>query len=280
MKHKAIQLLKTETQPVALFNGLLSVLINSNGNPNLIRNYNTRGYTPQGLETLRYDVMQHLGITAADMLSADKDLASENKELKMVNDQLLDENEELLEQLNNPLENILREMNDEEKEGFKISTQYPFLRDENCPNEFKILINDAISAYHRFKENHEELFKLSQETEENTEKLNAIFYQKASELLKDFEINREIHEELEHYAKTGEILGNHKIFGDLKLEREVEAMSAEDLAKAKNNLKANISKKKKALENADTDERKASLEQQITYLEKKRDLVDARLKEK
>lgn len=273
MKNKAIKVLKTKQTPQQEFNALLSVFIASNGNPNLIRNYNARGYYAEGLVSLRYDVRQHLNISDADLRNF--------VEIPVAQEPSADipKNFIPLEVKKSRFSEILQELNDEEKTGLKISTQYPFLREENCPNEFKILINDAITAYHNAKEKHEGLFAIFNNNE-NPEATNEEIYAIASELLSDFEINREIHEELEHYAKTGEILGNHKIFGDLKLQREVDAMSAEDLAKTKNNIKSYISKKKKDLEKADTDERKASLEEQIAYLEKKRDLVDARLKEK
>lgn len=280
MKNTTLKLLKQSyNTPQEKFNALLSAMVSANGNPNLIRNYNARGYTPEGLKTLEYDICQHLGISEREI--REFQLPKPKTEVPVAQEPSSDVPENIipLEVKKSRFSEILQELNDEEKTGLKISTQYPFLREENCPNEFKILVNDAITAYHNAKEKHEGLFAIFN-NEGNPEATNEEIYAIASELLSDFELNREIHEELEHYTKTGEILGNHKIFGDLKLKREVEAMSAEDLAKTKNNIKSYISKKKKDLEKADNDERKASLEQQITYLEKKRDLVDARLKEK
>lgn len=302
MKEQAIKILQEVASPVQLFNELVSVLISSSGNPNLIRSYNVRGYTPQGLESLRYDVMKHLGITTEDLSSRlkvqdsdlevlneelkseNKELRDENEELKMLNEDLQDEKDELQDEidllledkssLSNPLNRVLREMNDKEKEGFKLFSQYPFLREKSCPNELKVLVSDSITAFHSYREKHEELFKMFEEKNESKEKIYAI----ASELLNDFELNRSIHKELQHYRDNGEILGEHRALLEFKLQKEVDAMTGDVLAKAKNNLKSNISKKKKALASAQSEEQKIKIQEALQYLEKKQALVNEKLK--
>lgn len=253
---------------VELFNKLLEALNQSGGNANLVRNYNLRGYSKHNLETIKYDVCQHLGISEKDLVS----YIEEREEIEAKASTPSVSSGEVLSRF----EEILKEMNAEEREGFKISTKYPFLREESCPNELKILVNDAISAYYRFSEKHEKLFEItSNEQFIDTGEI----YNIAADLLKDFDINQDIHRELEHYSKTGEILGEHSIFSDLKIKREVEKMSALELAKAKNNIKTYISKKKKELKKAKAEQR-AKLEQEISSLEAKRRLIDGRLEEK
>lgn len=266
MKNKAIEILKSKQTPQQEFNELLGVFTSSGGNANLVRNYNVRGYYAEGLQSLRYDVRQHLNISDADIRNYTPQLAVAKAEpTKTIT-----------------LESVVQDMSIPEKEGFKLSVKYPFLRSKDCPDEFKILINDAISAFHRVKEQHEELFQMAY-AEDGTATDEETFYAKASELLADFELNRDIYEELDHYEQTGEVLGNHPVFGDLKLEREVAAMSLEELAKAKNNVKSNISKRKKEMEklNANPEENAEALKkvkEKLSYFETKQKLIDARLK--
>lgn len=266
MKNKAIEILKSKQTPQQEFNALLGVLISSGGNANLVRNYNARGYYAEGLESLRYDVRQHLNISDADVRNyTPQVVAAKTESSKAIS-----------------LESVVQEMSVPEKEGFKLSVKYPFLRSKDCPDELKILVNDAISAFYRVKEQHEELFQMAY-SEDGTATDEETFYAKASELLADFELNRDIYEELDHYEQTGEVLGNHPVFGDLKLEREVAALSLEELVKAKNNLKSNISKRKKELEklNANPEENAETLKkvnEKLSYFETKQKLIDARLK--
>ncbi|AQY21453.1 hypothetical protein AB406_0495 [Riemerella anatipestifer] len=278
MKNIAIKILKTEKDQVKRFNALLGVFINSNGNPNLIRSYNARGFNPTLLDTLEYDVKQHLAITNADLANFKEDTQEQVQQTLLV-DSTIEEQVKSNPEAKASFMNILKEMNEEEKTGLRFSSEYPFLRDKDCPNELKILANDAITSFHTFKELHQELFdKVANVAEpELTEEQ---IFKIANELLENFELNREIHAELEYYKEHKDFLAEHPIFEDYKIEKEIKEMTAEELSKAKNNLKANISKKKKALKETDDEERKYKLSEDLAMLEKKQKLVDERLKEK
>lgn len=269
MKNKAIAIIKSTKRPQEKFNEFLNILILSSGNPNLIRSYNARGYTEEGLVSLEYDIKQHLQIS-------DSEIRNFKEEELKINTQEAENKVTVGHQpLKSRFSEILQELNDEEKTGLKLSTSYPFLRDENCPVEFKILVNDAITAFTKAKEKHEVLQAVGDKEEaENNEEIYAI----AEDLLKNFELNREIHAELEHYAKTGEVLGEHEIFGDLRLQRKVDAMSMEDLAKARNNVKSNISKAKKKIEESQTAEDKEKHAKKLAEFEKEQSLINERLK--
>ena len=272
MKSEAIKVLKTEEDPKKKFTALLSIFILANGNPNLLRAYNSRGYRPESLETLIYDVKKHLNISNADIRNFQ--IIEETPATDTPNPTTTGEPSQY-----RGFENILREMNDQQKEGLKLHSHYPFLREPDCPDEFKILVNDAITAFYNFKESHEELFHKVANAEEPQLTDEEIF-KIADLLLQDFHLNKDIHAELEHYQQHKEILGEHPIFSNLKLKREVEAMSAEELAKTKNNIASTISKKRKQLEDETDPEKVETLKIQILHLETKKELVNARLKDK
>ena len=144
-----------------------------------------------------------------------------------------------------------------------------------------MLVNDVITSYHNFRAAHTELYEKVVQPE-NTKLTEDEIYEIAFGLLEDFEINREIHAELEHYAKTKEILGDHEIFADLKKSRELDALTAEQLMQKINNLKSNISKKKKKLEENQklSENDKTELSKVINDLEAQKIDLDARLKAK
>ena len=275
MRERVLDILRGELSGVAEFEGLLSCFSQAGGSSVLLRGYMLRGYSAKNLETLRYDVCQLFGISHRDILEY------ERVEQEQEAESLLGEEEQLPSgavdyesEVKKKIEQAVGEMSVEERAGFSYAVSYPFLREVDCPNEFKILVHDAISAYHRFLARHEELFSLVSNEQFVDE---AELYRVAYDLLQDFELNQEIHQELEHYAKTGEILGEHPIFEDLRLSREVAAMSLEDLAKGRHNIKTYISKKNKALANEENFENRDKIEQEIALLRKKRVLIDERL---
>ena len=140
------------------------------------------------------------------------------------------------------------------------------------------MVNDAITAFHDYKNAHEELFaKLSAVAEPQLS--NEQVYVIASQLLEDFELNQEIYAELEHYQKNKEILGEHSIFATLKLEREVEGMTVKKMTSFISGYNSAKSKAKGKLEEAKSDEEKAEAQSKLDLLEQKKALVDKKLNE-
>lgn len=280
MKIAVLDFLKKEyPKPVDRFNDGMGLLMRTpEASTMLQRNYNARGYTPQSLEALEYDLKKIYGISEADIR---KHIIEVPEEINVVvgggttvYDQALfmAANKDLF-------TNVLQEMNETEKAGFKIYDRYPFLREEDCPNEFKILTADAITAFHNFKEAHTELFN-EVVLPENTELTNEEIYAIAARLLDDFEINRAIHSELEYYAKNNEILGEHEIFADLKKQRELNALTSADLSRKIGNIASNISKKKTKLGKTTDKDLKNTLSEEIKALEKEKAELNARLQAK
>ncbi|MDV2459775.1 hypothetical protein CMT44_05030 [Elizabethkingia anophelis] len=277
MKIAVLDFLKKEyPKPVDRFNDGMGLLMRTpEASSMLQRNYNARGYTPQSLESLEYDLKKIYGISDADIRKHVIEIPEETNVIVAGGfDQALfmAANKDLF-------TNVLQDMNETEKTGFKIYDRYPFLREEDCPNEFKILTADAITAFHNFKEAHTDLFN-EVVLPENTELTNEEIYAIAAKLLSDFELNREIHAELEYYAENKEILGEHEIFADLKKQRELDALTSADLSRKIGNIASNISKKKTKLGKTTDKDLKNSLSEEIKALEKEKAELNARLQAK
>jgi len=137
------------------------------------------------------------------------------------------------------------------KKSIKLREEFPFLKDPSCPDEFKILVSDMITAYEKYKESHEALFSASTDEE---------LLKSCQDTVENYLENREIWDELNHYKQTGEILGTHPIF-KLKLQKiQIADLSLEDLIKRDDTLKKAISRVNKQL----TDEDKPHLTESRT----------------
>ena len=252
------------------FNKAMELYRENNGNTNTQRFYNRAGFSPKNLASLHYELKKLVGITEVDIInyqSAPVIVPTYEGDLQ----ELITEKKDIF------LE-ILQDVNAEAKQGFKLESQFPFLREKDCPNELKILVNDAITAFHDYKNAHEELFaKLSAVAEPQLS--NEQVYEIASQLLEDFELNQEIYAELEHYQKNKEILGEHSIFATLKLEREVAKMAPAKLASFVSGFNSAKSKANKKLAEAKSDEEKAKAQKNLEDLMMKKVLVDKKLNE-
>ena len=252
------------------FNKAMELFVQHNGNANTQRFYNRAGFSPKNLASLHYELKKLVGISEIDIIN----YQSEPEQVPTYEGDL----QELITEKKDVFLEILQEVNAEAKQGFKLESQFPFLREKDCPNELKILVNDAITAFHDYKNAHEELFaKLSAVAEPQLS--NEQVYEIASQLLEDFELNQEIYAELEHYQKNKEILGEHIVFATLKLEREVAKMAPAKLASFVSGYNSAKSKAKKKVEEAKSDEEKAEAQSKLDLLEQKKALVDKKLNE-
>lgn len=129
----------------------------------------------------------------------------------------------------------LQELPEQVKQSLKLRDQFPFLRQPDCPDVLKILVNELITAYENFKAAQPRLHELLVEAEEKA----------VVATVKDNYIsNKQAWDELEYYKKNGKVLGNHPIFKELKAKEAIAAMSTPDLTKKINTLTANISRNK------------------------------------
>lgn len=140
------------------------------------------------------------------------------------------------------------------RQAVKLRDQFPFLREKDCPDVLKLLVNDLITAYENYKEGRKKLFDSMTQEEE------AIL---AKDIVENFIENKQAFAELEHYAKSGQILGEHPIFEEQKIQAELAELSAEELNKKHNALRKNISTNKKKAEEAEDAEKRAEYESAV-----------------
>jgi len=259
-----------ELTPQDAYNQGLVLLMSKPSNRNLIRSYNNRGFTMAGLESLKYDLKKSFGIKDQDVREFKKEIIGTIEERTL---------EGFLEENKDQVSEIFSEIPEDAQKGMKLYGKYTFLRSPDCPNEFKILVGDAITAFENYKAGHKELFDKVAALADPALDENEIF-EIANQVLADFELNREIHAELQHYADTGEILGQHEIFADYNLEREISKLSAAELSSRSNNLKSYISKANKLINSSQNQEEVEAAKIRLANLKKEKALVVKRLKEK
>lgn len=272
MKSKFIKVLanKDSLKDKKLYNRLLELYAQVAG-VKQVYHYQL-GYTPQKLENLKYEVKKHQGIT-------DKEIAlyvpgeEDEDEVKATAPTLTPEQIQKAAEAQaaevaartkqeNP---IITELltNADAQEGLKIRDEYPFLNDPNCPDVFKVLVSDKITAYKEYAKKHAEALEAADQGEAE-EKL----YELASAAVKDYQMNQDIKKELDHYRDTnGKVLGKHPALADLKLQQEVNEMTEGDLVSQRSNAQKAVNKYK-------ADKAKAHLHE---YHSKKFELITERL---
>jgi hypothetical protein len=133
------------------------------------------------------------------------------------------------------------------EETKSLREEFPFLKNEDCPNELKILVADKITAWNMYQEAHAKLLQFekgelvlneAEQTELSKKSVTA------------FAENQAIYDELNCYKETGKMLGVHPIFKELQLQREVDEMDNEKLIAFKNASAKYFSDNKKTLAKA------------------------------
>ena len=157
------------------------------------------------------------------------------------------------------------------KQSVKLREQFPFLKQKDCPDVLKLLVNDLITAYENYKSGREKLFESMTQEEE------AIL---ARDIVDNFIENKQAFAELEHYAKTGQILAEHPIFEEQKIKAKLDKLSAEELSKKAGALRKNISTNRKKAEEAEDAEAKAGYEEKVAFYLWQEEYVKELLKKK
>lgn len=154
------------------------------------------------------------------------------------------------------------------KKVIRIREKYPFLRSQDCPEEFKIMVADMFTAY----DNYREAYTLLSDKNTKDENLEL-----AQAVVENYLANRAMWEELDYYLANGEILGNLPIFELLKLRKEISALTDMDLMKKLNTTKPNLTKSKKAMEGAKTAEEKAEAQKRLEKWQQVKAEVEAEI---
>lgn len=215
------------------------------------RSYNSTGYTERSLENLMYDLQKLHEISDLEKLEVrSQKLEVENGELislKEENEDLQSENEDLKDK-NEELEEEIETLKLAPKLDAKsIRVEFPFLKEKDCPDEFKILVADKITAWNKYLHCHDLLSRIESGDLVFTDEEKVFIAQEAVE---SFAENQKIYNELNCYQTTGKILGVHPIFKKIQLTREIETMTADELIKYKASSAKYFSVKKTALAKA------------------------------
>lgn len=233
-------------------------------------------HTPASTEPINVSTEVTPASTEASLIKENQALESEKEDLEFEKAELEEELEATTEENENLKDELDKLKSLPKIDAKSVRVEFPFLNDKDCPDEFKILVADKITAWNRYLETHAYLQKIEtgevKESDEHKAELakEAIFY---------FDENQKIYDELNAYAETGKVLGKHPIFKRLQLTREVEAMSAEELVKYKGSSakyfsinKSDLAKAEKA-KDADKIElitaRVAEREQKLALVNKK-----------
>jgi cell division protein FtsL len=276
---------------------------------------NATGYTPSGLQNLLYDLQKMHGITDVEkvpqvgslklevgsegdgVLQLDpnseipgtleettdldslkekmKNLECERDDLQYEKEELESENENLQDE-NEDLKTEVETLKLAPKLDAKaIRVEFPFLNEKDCPDEFKILVADKITAWNEYLETQERIQNFDEKISGKEEMAEL-----AKKAIEDFDENQKIYDELNCYQTTGKVLGVHPIFKKLQLTREVETMTSEELVKYKSSSAKYFTDNRKSLakaEKAKDEARILEINTRVVDRELKLALVNKRL---
>lgn len=244
-----------------------------NKNANAERSYNAEGYTERGLNNLLYDLQKIHDISDVEKASVQYSVSSEQvaelESVKEENEDLKAEKEDL-ELENEDLKAEVETLKHAPKLDAKaIRVEFPFLNDAYCPDEFKILVADKITAWNEYIDIQKTLGLIeSGELIEQDTKLLASLAEKA---VRCFDENQKIYDELNCYQTTGKILGVHPIFKKHRLSREVNEMTADELIKYKASSAKYFSVNKTALAKAKKEKDEAKVQEIETRVTERHD---------
>ena len=128
-------------------------------------------------------------------------------------------------------------------------------------------MSDKITAFRKFEQGHKGLSEAAKQgTSPGIDPIVGT--------VKAFELNRLIHEELDHYAEFGEVLGKHPKLLNLKLEQEVSKLTPMKALKRRNTLRANISRDTKKLGKMKAGEAKEKFAERLERHRLEKELIE------
>lgn len=169
---------------------------------------------------------------------------------------------------------------EEVKKDVKLRERYPFLNEEETPEEFYTLVGINGRAYFHMIAARQELFQkvvTSDKSEPETVPMtNEEIFELAAKAVENFELNIQGQEELDYYQEHKEVLGQHPIFEDYMLQKKVADYKEKDLSKRRGLLKNYIGRESKKLPDME-EKKKAEVIKKIKAWEKELELVEDRL---
>jgi len=262
MKNKALEFLKNlPKSKTEQFNKAFQLYKQCPGkNLSLERFYNQAGFSPNNLEAILYDLKKLLGISASQI----KNFTSEVKKEEKIEGVKPKSSEEIeIKVTATTAEEVFTSAPDEVKETIKLRDEFPFLKDEACPEEFLIIVGKKFNHYDAYLQAHTKLLASVVQDEEKNDIVVPLTPEEIKALalaaVKNFQINQDIWEELNYYKENKTILGKHPIFIERKLKSSIDALTVEKATKRISNLANYIRRDTKNLENSVKEKNKAKI---------------------
>lgn len=265
MKNKVIQHFKNlPTDKASQFNAAFNLYRNCPGkNLGQERFYNQSGFTQANLENINYDLKKLVGITDADIRRAQSVILNEAPKQDIIQaEKKLQEN--ILEMSGaTTKEEVFTKAPGNVKTQIKLRDEFPFLNEDDCPEEFYILVGKKFNYYDAWVKAHKALLVNIKDIEEDaspiemtSEEVNEL----ALSAVENFEVNQAIWKELNHYNETKQVLGEHPIFLERKLKDSIDTMTVADASKRLANLDNYIRRDKRHLAKAEKAKNEADIE--------------------
>lgn len=236
-------------------------------NLSLIRKFNIQGESKSNLEMLHYQLWKLTGLPEKEfneimMKPVEKSQISNDKT------QPATESVEIpnTEQQTTNTEQQTVSVADAVK--FKLREEFPFLADKSCPDAFKILVADMMTAHDNYIQAHEDLFNITNEDDA---------FDAADKLINNYLDNQAIWKELNHYKATGTILGKHPYFQDQNRQKELTSKSVPDLMIMLRNIEHSIWRVTKKMKDDPKPELVAKREKAIRDYERDKKIIKSLL---
>lgn len=182
-----------------------------------------------------FELMRQLGVSSVDL------------ESETVPEFLTDRSEDIQEAYKSA-KNTYVEFPDTIRKTIKLREEFPFLNEDSCPDELKLLVHDMFTEYDKYRLAHKKLT----EAPENTE-IEQLFTD-AQTSVESYLSNRLIWEELNHYKEHGAVLGVHPKLEGYFYKKEISELDDASLAQKRLNARSSVSKTKKTYENNPNEE--------------------------
>ncbi len=244
MKEEIIKFLEYDRS----YNGAIALYSKFGRNALFLRQMNLKGETEKTKEALFYELFKLTGLSGKDyhkimntpVLSKAETAVSVDNE-SAVSAFSATSSSDPADSLGDPQNNLnllLDKAPLEFAKSLKLRQEFPFLKEQNCPNELKILVADMLTAYYNYVEAHPKLLLA-----ESAEDISAL----AGTVVENYLENRSIWEELNYYKENGVILGEHPKLKELAFRNEIADMTTPELIKLKDNLYNKITRTKKQI---------------------------------
>ena len=217
------------------------------------RFYNKAGFSPTNLEAIQYDLKKLFAITTVQIRNFTSDKTAMVKvDVKTANPAPAIP----LEITATTAEEVFTTAPDEVKETIKLRDEFPFLKEDSCPDELLILVGKKFNHYDAYVKAHKALLVVVDQDAEGGDVGVALSPEQITNLalaaVHNFQVNQDIWDELNYYKENKKVLGKHPIFTERKLKESIDALTVEKATKRIANLENYIRRDGKKLEKSKT----------------------------